>query len=137
MPLSFFQKLKAIEHFKTTYNTKVKKISYKKLMYTFPIWATFISSEDCYPLTVEAEMRTGQMNPLLEILKYFFFLSHHTLPIILLSLLESLSPKKGSWFNSHLLKEREKIRSFFLSMLGKYQYRSVITVKLVIDKCTN
>ena len=88
------------------------------MKFTFPLWGALISSGDSLPLAVEAEARNGRMKPFIELIKYFFFLSNHTLPIILLTCLEAISPKKNSSISKRALEEGNKLRNFFLTLLS-------------------
>ncbi|XP_074603259.1 fatty-acid amide hydrolase 2-A-like [Brevipalpus obovatus] len=109
---------KALDHFKSKYNTRVEKINYPRAALAFPIWGANIGSGDAWTLAEEAVLRNGSIHPTWELIKFMFYMSSHSLGLIFISLLERLCLKKGSPFHTKLCEKKDTIRNHFLKTLG-------------------
>ncbi|XP_015784564.1 fatty-acid amide hydrolase 2-B [Tetranychus urticae] len=109
---------KTLEHFRSNFNARIEKISHGKMSYSLFMWAAQLSSGDAYPMAVEAALRRGRINPYWELVKFCFHLSQHTLPVILMSLFESIGPKKGSPMHDKVLEKGKEMKNHFTKLLG-------------------
>ncbi|CAE1289956.1 FAAH2 [Acanthosepion pharaonis] len=87
--------LKVKDYFKDTYQIEVKPVSLSKLKYSLEIWMAGLSAdpspgqEFC---TYMSDDGNHSINPVVELVKWLFFLSDHTLPAIALGVTFLLFP---------------------------------------------
>ncbi|XP_027237585.1 fatty-acid amide hydrolase 2-A isoform X2 [Penaeus vannamei] len=83
---------KVIIHLEKAYGVKAKKITLKKLKAALPMYfAKLASVEEAHTFCEELALKKGCINVWTELLKWMFRLSHHTLPGLLLGVLEKLN----------------------------------------------
>ncbi|XP_053208376.1 fatty-acid amide hydrolase 2-B-like [Panonychus citri] len=109
---------KTLKHFRCNFNARIEKINYDRMAFSLIMWATQLSSGDAYPMAVEAAIRQGRINPFWELIKFVFYLSNHTLPVILLSMFESIGPNKGSALHKKILEKADEMKDHFTQLLG-------------------
>lgn len=87
---------KVLLHFQHAYGTKPQKILLKEMKYGYEIWTTLMSTSTAPSFSNELAERKGNINYLLELFKWMFWCSKHTLPAIALSIVEKFSPVEGT-----------------------------------------
>lgn len=88
-------------------------------MLAFPIWGANLASGDAWSLAEEAALRQGSISPWLELVKYIFGMSNHTLGLIFISILEKIALRRGTKYHEKLCSKKDSIRAHFLKVLGK------------------
>ncbi|XP_066968821.1 fatty-acid amide hydrolase 2 isoform X1 [Macrobrachium rosenbergii] len=79
-------------HLEKAYGIKAKKITLKKLKLGVPMYfAKLASVEEAHTFCQELALKKGSVNVWFELIKWIFRISHHTLPGLLLGVLEKLN----------------------------------------------
>ncbi|XP_064116184.1 fatty-acid amide hydrolase 2-like isoform X1 [Macrobrachium nipponense] len=79
-------------HLEKAYGIKAKKITLKKLKLGVPMYfAKLASVEEAHTFCQELALKKGSVNIWFELIKWIFRISHHTLPGLLLGVLEKLN----------------------------------------------
>ncbi|XP_013776340.2 fatty-acid amide hydrolase 2-like [Limulus polyphemus] len=109
---------KVITHLENMYGIKSQKIHLSKMKYSFYIWAHKMASVDAPSFSSEMLERKGELNGLLELLKWMCMLSKHTLPAIGLSIFEKLCSAVGSEERSQFVNMCTDLQCEFQELLG-------------------
>lgn len=129
---------KVIKYFDKAHNAHTQKVSLSKMKYSMAIWFAKMRVPEGSQLPVELADNKGKVNIIKEILKFPFGLSHHTLPILCIGLLEKFNPQYNS--PKHLnfvnmckeLLEEFQVRFFFLLRISL-----IIIIKKIFLNNTN
>lgn len=114
--------LKVKDYFKDTYQIEVRPVSLSKLKYSLEIWMAGLSA-DSSPgqefCTYMSDDGNHSINPLVELVKWLFFLSDHTLPAIALGVSEYILKRVDTTASDQKLKMMgESLREDFNALLG-------------------
>jgi len=85
---------KVIRHLDKAYGIKAQKLTLEKMKYSTYLFFTKFASGNKYPFTQELTLRKGQINPFVELVKWPFGLSKHTLMGIALCIASYVHPAK-------------------------------------------
>ncbi|KAK7077967.1 Fatty-acid amide hydrolase 2 [Halocaridina rubra] len=81
-----------VTHLEKAYGIRAKKVTLKKLKLALPIYFAKLGSvEEAHTFCQELALKKGSVNVWLELLKWMFRLSKHTLPGLLLGIFEKLN----------------------------------------------
>lgn len=113
---------KVVRYFYQVHNIVIQRVVLNKLKYSMAIWFSKMKIPEGSQLPVELSNHKGRVNIIKELLKFPFGLSHHTLPILCIGLMEKLnpeynSPKHTNFVNmcKELLEEFQVKKSFLCS----------------------
>ena len=84
---------KSLDYFKQK-GAQIKKIDLEQLKDSFDIWACNMKTDDAYRFSEELSNRNGDINVWLELMKYFFCLSNHTLPALCGAVFDKIKVKR-------------------------------------------
>lgn len=112
---------KIVTHLEKAYGIKAKKITLTKLKEAVPIYfAKLASVEEAHTFCQELALKKGEINVWMELIKWCVRLSKHTLPGLLLGVLEKLNNyKKNSSAYPKLLTMCADLRSEIKELLGE------------------
>ncbi|ODM87466.1 Fatty-acid amide hydrolase 2 [Orchesella cincta] len=82
---------KAVQHLEQTYGVKAQKANFSKLYHSLEIWVQAVSGAGGVPFCEELSLQKGKINPFWELVKFCFRKSPHTLPAIMLGIIEKMA----------------------------------------------
>lgn len=114
-PFSFFQLMKCLSD---DYHANVTKINIPHMDQAFDIFLNTMKDKPHIPHTQKIANFDGHKNPWLELVKKMVGASDHTLPVIIVSILETCLGDPKSESGRELIRRGEIIQEKLFSMLG-------------------
>jgi len=108
--------LKVVRHLQNAYGVSVEKLYLPKFFRSIEIWLIAMGNGGNPPFAEELTLHQGKINPLKELLKWFFGLSEHTLPALLLCIIEMFPTPQHIKENMESIKE--ELRQELHDLLG-------------------
>lgn len=111
----------AVAHLSRKFKIKAERVTLEEFRYGFFLWSAEANSEPGAPsMAVQfKDGRSGELNPIVEIVKKIFGASEHNVNSILATILEKFSPTYGTKANKILTKKAAELRKKFNEMLGE------------------
>ncbi|GAB0099585.1 hypothetical protein DMENIID0001_154690 [Sergentomyia squamirostris] len=109
---------KVAKHFETAHKAKVQQVKLDKFRKSAPIWLANMKAKEAAGFDQEITGYTGKINPIIELFKWFFGCSVHTLIGILTALFENFGVKYGDPKQKYLVQERNKLLQELENLLG-------------------
>lgn len=109
---------KIVLHLDKAHKIKAKKIEIKRFTKSASMWLANMKAENGPTFQEQLANLNGSVNLPLEIIKWFFRISHHTFIGLATALLEKTGPKYGSEKHVYLVQERDNLRRELVDLLG-------------------
>lgn len=116
---------KVLEYFHETYGIEPQKVDIPNMKHSFEIWSKIITTSEMKPIDFEMTGRTGHANLFIELVKWFFGVSDHILPVIISGIMNKfLAPKdeKDAWKYYQKLNKMENAFEKILGTNGIFIY---------------
>jgi fatty acid amide hydrolase 2 len=110
---------RVLSYFEKAHKIKATKLNVKKLRKSIALWLANMTCKDDKDFSYELSNRQGYLNIWLEFIKWFFFMSNHTLVALLTAIFEKCGMKHGSEQHVTLIQQSKdlflefKVRSPF------------------------
>jgi fatty acid amide hydrolase 2 len=111
---------RAMSHFKETYGVTIEQVSFRRLLFSLPIWSANLKESDPRNMVDVISGKEGQgFSILLELLKSMIGLSTYSFNILFMALTDNLlGLKRGSVQSLKFIEMGNQLRQEFLKSLG-------------------
>lgn len=110
---------KIVNYLEKAHKVKATKIQMKKMKMSLAYWMAAMTSENGKDFSYELSNRNGQINVWWELMKWFFFMSNHTLIALFTAAFEKFNIKVGSEKHTKLIQGGRELYQEFRDMLGE------------------
>ncbi|CAG9812657.1 unnamed protein product [Phaedon cochleariae] len=100
---------RAIDHFKEIHDESPESVEFEGTKYTGQLWKYWMTQEDGFNFRKDVTDRQGEVNPVIETLKYFTTRDNYTFSTIMNLINELLPTANGDWARSETEKLKHEI----------------------------
>ena len=107
-----------VNHLEEQYKIKCTEISFDKFNYTLSMFKASLAESGSVPLTIEMTNRKYALNPFWELIKWVFGFSAHSLAVIMVAIVEKMTPPLETPIVQGNLAVRELLKKEFKEKIG-------------------
>lgn len=109
---------KVIRHLQIALKAKPQRVKIAKLKKSSAIWLANMKDEEAVGFDCQLANLTGRINPYVELVKWLFGASRHTLIALLTAITDRVGVKYGSPEHQEMVKQKNELVQEFQEMLG-------------------